>query len=59
MCSSTSSAPFRAMCTETSAWTSVYDFADAAPVTTSARREDGEREAATRSERHPTLRPAA
>src|SRR5215469_113325 len=35
MCSSTSSAPLRAMCTETSAWTSEYDFADAAPVSTS------------------------
>src|SRR5262245_4263872 len=35
MCSSTRSAPFPAMWTETSAWTSVYDFAAAAAVSTS------------------------
>src|SRR5262245_31928989 len=35
MCSSTSRAPFFAMWTVTSAWTSEYDFADAAPVRTS------------------------
>ena len=43
--------------TETSAWTSVYDFAAAAPGERERRRERGEEdEAATRSERHSALR---
>src|SRR5437899_926352 len=38
MRSSTSSAPLRAIWTPTSAWTSVYDLADAAPVRASPAR---------------------